>query len=322
MSFFNFKRSILSFTKFGPFMFPFQSFVQVANHMNFFLHWFCVVSCPPLSASYLSMICSRFIIKGTASSISLWNASAPGEYPVTCETLVFIACEAVTSAQSTNIFASYNVPGGSVCIKVCKTFPTVWCIFSQIPFEAELRLVFGLSFTPKSFSNFWNSQPMNFPPLSRQQEDGRGYLDSQEFSNFSATCSDVLLSILMSSARHVTLSILVSAENSYILLVLVWTFQGPIKSVRACSQGAVRTSRAGRWSKPLPSTLYFWQASQWKLSIIFLIQDGSIYAPLVIVFAFLGNSIICGKSFTALWAAVSDKQIFQSTFYLFHLQYV
>ena len=66
--------------------------------------------------------------------------------------LVLTACEAVASALSINIFASINVRGGSVCIKVVKTCPTVWCILSQIPFEAGLQLVVGMSFILKSFT--------------------------------------------------------------------------------------------------------------------------------------------------------------------------
>ena len=71
-----------------------------------------------------------------------------------CDILVLIACEAVASALSINVFASARVPGGCVCIKVLKTFPTVKCILSQIPFEAGLRLVVGMSLIPKSFNNF------------------------------------------------------------------------------------------------------------------------------------------------------------------------
>ena len=91
---------------------------------------------------------------GTSKNMSRWKASAPGEYPVTCDTLARIACDAVDNASLTSARASPKGRGGCDWILVLITLATVWCIRSQIPFAVGLRLVVGTSRIPKSCISF------------------------------------------------------------------------------------------------------------------------------------------------------------------------
>ena len=129
------------------------------------------------------------------------------------------ACEAVavTNALPMDIFALFKLPGGFVWIKVLKTFPTVSCIISQIPSVLTYVHMYPLvCLLCQNHSAFFNSQPVKPPPLSWQQGNGHRYLDNRDFSKLSTTCSDILLSILINSARSVTLSIYNSHNREFI----------------------------------------------------------------------------------------------------------
>ena len=68
--------------------------------------------------------------------------------------MVLRAGEVVASALSINVIALLSVLGGSECITVLNTLPTVKCICSQMSFEAGLQLVVGISLIPKSAHSF------------------------------------------------------------------------------------------------------------------------------------------------------------------------
>ena len=148
----------------------------------------------------LSLTCNRFITKGVhlSSNMSLWNASAPGEYPVTLKYCFWshvkrrpIRCQSI----SLHHFKYQEVLYLS---RFSKHSQLLGASFCKYHFQQDCGyVVVGVSFVPKAFSNFWNPQSVNSPPSAWQREKGRGYLDNQDSSNFSATCSDVLLSILI-----------------------------------------------------------------------------------------------------------------------------
>ena len=100
----------------------------------------------------------------------------------------------------------------------------------------------------QNHSAFFNSQPVKPPPLSWQQENGHRYLDNQDFSKLSTTCSDILLSILINSARSVTLSIYNSHNREFICSL----------STSVCSH----IQLADGQNLYVQSILYLWQASQ------------------------------------------------------------
>ena len=79
----------------------------------------------------------------------------------------------------------------------------------------------------------------------------------------------------------------------------------------------------GRWAKPLPYTLYFWQAPQWKLSIIFsrIRVEVSTYASCVIVFASLDDLKICDKTSLHYRLQYLISKFSNQRFYLSHFQY-
>ena len=114
------------------------------------------------------------------------------------------------------------------------------------------------------FSNsVWNSIPVNSPPGSCMHRWGHGYHASQHCAYFLATLSDVLSSILTSSTRLVTVSIAVSALNSY-GLPRTWTIHGPIRSTVHSSNGIDRTSRSGNSPYCLPSICSFGNNHNWS----------------------------------------------------------
>ena len=60
--------------------------------------------------------------------LSLLNTKEPGLLPRVVWIPALIACVAMDSASSTNSFAVVMFCGGSLCNRVLRTLPTVWCI--------------------------------------------------------------------------------------------------------------------------------------------------------------------------------------------------
>ena len=143
--------------------------------------------------------------------------------------LVFIACIAVLNAWSIRSAALATVLGGFEESRVLSTFPTVWCILSQIAFGWGFLLVVGTSLIWHCTNSSWKSCPLNSPPLSCMYLLGHGYLASQNCSSLDLMCAEVFLSTLINSTKLVTISIHVNALNSY-HLSLIFSAQGAILS--------------------------------------------------------------------------------------------
>jgi len=150
--------------------------------------------------------------------------------------------------------------GGSPWSRMRSTLPTVWCIRSQTAFACGFLAEVVTSLMLHRCIKVWNSGPTNSPPLSWTQRSGQGYLASHNWAYKRAMCSDVLFSILTSSTRLETVSMAVSALNSY-GLPLTWTTHGPIKSTAHSLNGMVHISCSGRSPYPLPSNLLHCQCS-------------------------------------------------------------
>ena len=133
-------------------------------------------------------------------------------------------------------------------------------------FACGFLLVVGTSFICAFSSNRWNSHPVNSTPLSWTHCSGHGYCANQLCENFCATFLAVFSSIRTNSTRAVTVSMAVSALNSY-GLPCTFTFQGPIRSTATSSNGSDQTSCSGSKPYPLPSNLCFWQSMYRNLSI-------------------------------------------------------
>ncbi len=98
---------------------------------------------------------------------------------------------------------------------------------------------------------------------------------SQHCVNFLATVCGLLSSILMSLTKLVTVSITVSASNSY-GFPQTWTVQGPIRSVAHSSNGIEWTSRSGRNPYPLPSNLFLGNNHTWSCQQVCVNHDYNI----------------------------------------------
>ena len=144
-------------------------------------------------------------------------------------TAVWVANRKLAMAMSTNWLAELILLGGCMTIIARNELPTVWCIHSHEALAWGFFAVVGWPVIPCCCSICWNGKPMNSPPCSYTQCLGIGYRDDQVFLNWSATCAEVLLSILTNSARLVTKSMTVRARNSTSTL-LMFNFHGPIKS--------------------------------------------------------------------------------------------
>ena len=159
--------------------------------------------------------------------------------------------------------------GGLPCNIVRNTFPTVWCIRSQMELDCGFFAVDCTSLTLNIFSSHWNSCPMNSPPLSCTHRMGRGYLDNHACTNLFLTWADVLLSIRINSTKLEAVSMQVSALNSTSFPCTL-TFYEPIRSMATSSQGAIRRSRSGNKPNPLPGNSCLRQCSHQCLSIVCL----------------------------------------------------
>jgi hypothetical protein len=134
--------------------------------------------------------------------------------------------------------------------RVCWTFPTVWCIHSQIAFASwgfTWWMLESLILHP--WRRNWNSGQTNSLPLLCMQRSGQGYLDNQNWAYFLALCADVFSSILTSSTKLDTVSVTERALNSYSLLQ-TWIIYGPIKSKAHSSIGTGTKHHLHSGSKP------------------------------------------------------------------------
>ncbi len=178
-------------------------------------------------------------------NMSLLKIRLPGLLPKVVWMLERIAYVAIDNALFIKSFTLVTSCGGSPCRRVCRTFPTVWCIHSQIALACRSLLDVGASLILHPWKRNWNSGPTNSPPLSCTQRSGQGY--HQTWAYFLAMCADVFSSILTSSTKLETVSITVKALNSYGLLQ-TWNIHGPIKSTAHYSNGTECNSCSG--SKP------------------------------------------------------------------------
>jgi hypothetical protein len=87
--------------------------------------------------------------------------------------------------------------------------PFAYCIGLQVFALVQASLMWHFS------NSVWNSIPVNSPLGLCMHRWDHGYPASQHCAYILATLSDVLSSILTSSTRLVTVSIAVSALNSY-----------------------------------------------------------------------------------------------------------
>ena len=196
--------------------------------------------------------------------MSLPNTKDPGDTLSVVVTFTHIEFIAVAIAWSIISAALATVLGGLVSSRTQSTFPTVWCILSQIALAWGFQLVVGTSLIEAAFNKSWNSQLVNSPPLSWMHLFGQWYLANQDCSHLDLICAQVFLLTLMSLTRLVTKSILVRALNSY-HLSLIFILHGPIISTATSCQGCVLTSRPGRNPKPRPDSLYLLHVSQKKV---------------------------------------------------------
>ncbi len=81
------------------------------------------------------MIVCQLAIKGMLRNMLLLKTRLPGLLPSVECIPALIACMAMYSALSKKSFASAIFCGGSPCNNVLRTFPTVWCILSQIALD-------------------------------------------------------------------------------------------------------------------------------------------------------------------------------------------
>ncbi len=183
-------------------------------------------------------------MSGMFRNMSLLKTRLPGLLPKVVWMPVCIAFVTIDSASSMMSFALVRSCGDSPCRRVCKTFPTVWCIHSQIALACGFLLDVGASLILHSWRRNWNSCPTNSPPLSYTQHYGQGYLDNQTWVYFLAMCADVFSTILTSSTRLETMSMIVRASNSYGLLQ-TGIIHGPIKSTEHSWSGTERNSCSG-----------------------------------------------------------------------------
>ncbi len=147
-------------------------------------------------------------------NMSLLKIRLPGLLPKVVWILVLMACVAINSASSMKSFAFLMSCGGSPCRRVRRTFPTVWCICSQIALACGFLLDVGASLILHPWRRNWNFGPTNSLPLSCTQRSGQGYLDNHTWAYFPATCANVFSSTLTSSNRLETVSMTVRALNS------------------------------------------------------------------------------------------------------------
>ena len=198
--------------------------------------------------------------------MSLLKTNDPGLLPKVVCTLHRMARCAIESASSMRYFASVVLFGGSSCMSVRKTLPTVWCMCSQMTLACDFYAVVGTSVMLEFFKSCWNSHPVNSPPLSWTHLVGHGYRACQTWSNFLAMWAEVFLSILTISTELVTVSMTVNALN-VCGFQHIWTIQGPVKSTAASSKGPDLSSFPGNKPYPFPLNLCFWHVEHLKLYI-------------------------------------------------------
>ncbi len=141
------------------------------------------------------------MMSGMFRNTSLLKTRLPGLLPKVVWMPVRMACVAINSASSMKSFALVTSRRGSPCRRVRRTFPTIWCIRSQIASACGFLLDAGASLILHPWRRNWNSCPTNSPPLSCTQRSGQGYLDNQTLAYFLVTYANVFSSIQHSSTR-------------------------------------------------------------------------------------------------------------------------
>ena len=174
--------------------------------------------------------------------MSLWNTRPPG---------VVLRLQCIAK-QMALIDVERQVPrissaciwfwGSCVWITVQIVFATIWFILLQIALAWGFLTVVGTCLILNYINFFWNSFPVNSPPLLWTQHMGRGYLASHVFENWLLTCCVVLEFIQTISVKFVTMSMIVRTLNSSSCPVTSLTFQGPIRSTATLCHGAMIVS--------------------------------------------------------------------------------
>ena len=156
---------------------------------------------------------SRSAMSWTFINMSWLKIIAPGDVFMVWLTVHLKAWTHIASALSIFCSASSGCIGGSSLTIFLSISATVLCMLLHTAFHCGFLIDVGLLLIPAWVNISWKFHPMNSPPLSWMHLRGRGYLDSQQFSNCSATCSLVLFLILMASTTLETGSMQVSARN-------------------------------------------------------------------------------------------------------------
>ena len=207
-----------------------------------------------------SLIAIRLDNNGTLINMSRLNTIAPGDVSIVWLIEHLIACMHDANALSIILLTSFSLVGGFTWSNTLNVSDIVLWLLSTMPFDIGFFTVVGFDSTPVCTSRFWNSCPINSPPLSWIHLDGHGYRDSQTLDNCCAMFSLVLLLILTISIKLVTGSIIVSALNvSSVSLIVI--FHGPIRSTAISCHGAAFASLAARCPIPRPLNLCLQQLS-------------------------------------------------------------
>ncbi len=96
-------------------------------HLQFSSIRFSLIKC-----SSFCVIACQSAMSGMFRNMCLLKTRLPGLLPKVVWMPVCMACVAIDSASSMKSFALVTSRGGSQCRRVCRTFPTIWCIHSQI----------------------------------------------------------------------------------------------------------------------------------------------------------------------------------------------
>ena len=119
-----------------------------------------------MRCSLFRVFACQSAINGMFRNMSLLKTKEPGLLPRVVWIPALIACVAMDSASSTNSFAVAMFCGGSLCNRVLRTLPTVWCILSHTAFACGFFALVHTSLMRQFSRSVWNSGPVNSVPGS------------------------------------------------------------------------------------------------------------------------------------------------------------
>ena len=135
--------------------------------------------------SLLVVIECQSASEGMFKNTSRLKTKAPGLLPNVVCTLVLSACDVIERASSIKSLASVKFSTGLSlpCRRVRRILPIVWCILSHTEFAVGLYVDVTTLLILDISIFFWNSHPINSPPLPCTQHSGHGYWASQFWEN-------------------------------------------------------------------------------------------------------------------------------------------